>query len=359
MPKHIVADISANGYGHIAQLAPILTGLVETKGGATLTLRTEVDAGICAEFFDIPFAMGPPPPDPNMRMKGPLDVDREGLFADYRALTDNWDDVIAKDAAALESLGADLVVSNIAVASLASAKRAGVPSAAICSLNWADIFAAYCGTDGEAGDIFAHLTAAYTQATRFIQLSPHMPMDWLPEKISVGPVARRGRDRRADLQALKPARHYVIATMGGIPGMHTQVPLPEIDGVAWIVPPEWRDARSDFLTRPLMDRTGNEIAFIDLMRSADAIVTKAGYGGVTESAVNATRILYTERTDWCETPMLEAWMAQHCAARRVERDKMQAGDYADDLKALLAEPTPPLLEPSGAVEAVAVLRELV
>ena len=112
-------------------------------------------------------------------------------------------------------------------------------------------------------------------------------MHWVPSPHSEGPVAQNGQDRRAHRQATRPADHYVLATMGGIPGMHTQVPLPEVDGVMWVVPPDWESTRTDILSRNELD-----IAFIDLMRSCDALVTKAGYGSVTESAVNGTRILY-------------------------------------------------------------------
>lgn len=350
---HIVADISANGFGHLAQVAPIVTAFAKVRPGLKLTLRTEVDPIICGQFLDIPFEMGPTPPDPNMRMQGPLDVDADGLFEDYQDLVADWENVITRDAAVLAALKPDLVLTNIAVASVAAARRAGVPVAAICSLNWADVFAAYCGTDGDAGEIYDHLTSAYAAADRFIQLQPHMPMDWVPTAHSVGPVARVGQDRRADLQAIRPADHYVLATMGGIPGMHTQVPLPEVEGVMWVVPPDWESPRRDILSRKELD-----IAFIDLMRSCDALVTKAGYGGVTESAVNGTRILYTERTNWCETPMLETWMAENCTARRIERDVMQSGDFGAELQELLARPISKQPVRGGVDDAVAVLTQL-
>ncbi|HAA93985.1 MAG TPA: hypothetical protein DCE33_16175 [Rhodospirillaceae bacterium] len=350
---HIVADISANGFGHLAQVSPILEELAAEQE-IRLTLRTEVDLEICSQFLSVPFEIGPPPPDPNMRMKGPLDVDVEGLFADYRKLIGEWDQMISADADLLGTLKADLVISNIAVASLASASAAGIPVAGICSLNWADVFATYCGSDGEAGEVLERLTENYNKADRVIQLAPHMPMEWLKETRSVGPVARRGENRRDELEALRPANHYVLATMGGIPGMHTEVPLPMLDGVVWIVPPEWEGVREDWLSRARFD-----IPFIDLMRSSDALVTKAGYGSVTECAVNGTRILYTERTNWCETPMLEEWMAEPCTARRVEREVMQAGNFAAELEKILAIPVEPPIEPTGAAEAAAVLQELI
>ena len=98
---HIVADISANGFGHLAQISPILMALAKVRPGLKVTLRTEVDPVICGQFLDIPFKVGPTPPDPNMRMKGPLDVDADGLFEDYQNLVADWENVITSDAAVL------------------------------------------------------------------------------------------------------------------------------------------------------------------------------------------------------------------------------------------------------------------
>ena len=88
------------------------------------------------------------------------------------------------------------------------------------------------------------------------------------------------------------------------------------------------------------------------MRSCDALVTKAGYGGVTESAVNST--YHTERTNWCETSILETWIAKNCTGRHIERDVMQSGDFGAVLQDLLAVPITKQSVRSGVDDAVAV-----
>ena len=349
---HIVADISANGFGHLAQMAPILDCLAGDRE-VRITLRTEVDPEICRQFLEIPFEFGPAPKDPNMRMRGPLDVDSEGLLADYKELFAEWDEVVSRDAQILKELCADIVLTNIAVVSVASARAANLPVAAICSLNWADVFATYCGTSGVAGCIYRQLIQTYDKATRFIQLSPHMEMDWLSHYCSVGPVARRGQDIRNELERLKPSPHYVIASMGGIPGMHDIIPLPKLDDVVWIVPSDWNDLRTDWLSRGKIN-----IPFIDLMRSADLLVTKAGYGSVTECAVNSTRMIYTERSDWCENTVLEKWIRDNCTAYKVDRNTMQLGNYGEKLEWLLKQPVRSSLTSKGAAQAAAILSNL-
>lgn len=351
--NHIVVDISANGYGHLAQLAPILQTLYQLRSNIAVTVRTDLDRSICAEFINIPFEMGPRPPDPDMRMRGPLHVDENGLFADYSKIFSDRDAVIAHEAQVLRALSADLMITNISMASVASAKAAGIPAAAVSSLNWADVFEAYCGDRDGADDILDWMIQGYSQADLFLLLTPHLPTSWLPNPTSIGPIARIGNDRRKALEDLKPARYYVMASMGGIPGIHSEISLPPIDGVVWITPPNWRIDQVNSISRDELD-----ISFIDLMKSADAIVTKAGYGSVTEAAANGTRILYTDRLNWCETPILEAWMTAHCTARKLPREALHSAELAHSLETLLAGPNPVPVEMTGASEAATAIATL-
>ena len=95
------------------------------------------------------------------------------------------------------------------------------------------------------------------------------------------------------------------------------------------------------------------------MRSADAIVTKAGYGIITEAAANGTRILYAERENWCETPILESWIESHCVARKVSREKLSSGRFTGELMQLLARPSRPPATTNGAGQAVEAIMQLI
>jgi hypothetical protein len=352
-PQRIIVDISANGYGHLAQLAPILQNLNKQHPGSSFILRTELDPSICAEFLSIQFELGPKPPDPDMRMRGPLHVDTDGLFSDYVQIFADRRSIIENDAQTLKSLSPDFMITNISVASIAAAKAADVPVVAVSSLNWADVFQSYCGDREGAQEIYQWMIESYSQADLFLLLTPHLPMSWLPNPVSINSIARTGTDRRDALTKLRPADYYVLASMGGIPGIHSELSLPVIDGVVWVTPPEWRLQRDDVISR-----AGLEIPFINLMRSTDAIVTKAGYGSVTEAAANGTRILYTERDNWCETPILEAWMDTHCTAQKLTRESFNSGEFTKILQNLLSTPDPIPIATNGAEEAVIAITTL-
>ncbi|MEC8135884.1 MAG: hypothetical protein VX107_06985 [Pseudomonadota bacterium] len=353
-PLKIVVDISANGFGHLAQLAPILEVAKKRWPDSSFILRTDLDRSICAEFLRFPFEMGSSPPDPDMRMHGPLLVDADGLYSDYAEIFSDRQNIVGAEAEKLRALSPHLMITNISVMSVAAARNANIPVVALSSLNWADVFETYCHDRYDADAILQWMVDVYSQADLFVLLTPHLPTTWLPNPVSIGSVARSGTNRRNVLHDSLPAKHYVLASMGGIPGIQSELTIPKIDDVVWITPPNWALERHDVLSRQTLD-----VSFIDLMRSVDAIVTKAGYGSVTESAANGTRILYTEREKWCETPILEAWMDIHCTARKIASETLNSGNFAKDLSDLLASPPRRPVATNGAEEAVAAIAQLI
>src|ERR1700730_10578588 len=52
-------------------------------------------------------------------------------------------------------------------------------------------------------------------------------------------------------------------------------------------------------------------AFIDLVRSSDVLISKPGYGLVTESACNGVPIVLASRPRWPEETSFRAWLARH------------------------------------------------
>ena len=97
---------------------------------------------------------------------------------------------------------------------------------------------------------------------------------------------------------------------------------------------------------------------LDLIRSCDVLFTKPGYGAFTEAACNGTPALYVERDDWPEEPWLSLWLLEHGNGVKINRRQLASGDLAEPLRALLAQPTQPLVVPTGVGEAVDWLERL-
>ncbi len=138
--KHLVVSITGHGFGHVAQTAPILNLLHERMPELRLTVRSAAPLAHLRSRIHAPFQHLPSEGDIGMVMSSALDVRAGDSCAAYRAFHDSWEARIADEACLLRELGADAVFSNVGYLALAGAQRASIPNAALCSLNWFDIY---------------------------------------------------------------------------------------------------------------------------------------------------------------------------------------------------------------------------
>jgi hypothetical protein len=339
---HLVVSISGHGFGHVAQTAPILNLLHERMPQLQITVRSQAPLAHLRSRIRVPFDYLPSEGDIGMVMHSALEVDAEKSCAAYQNFHANWSQRVAQEAQLLRELRADVVLSNVGYLPLAGAQQAGITNAALCSLNWLDIYRHYCGNDGIAGQMHD----CYSKADVFLRTTPGMDMGDLQNLVSVAPIAALGDDRLTELDRLlhlAPHEKLVLVSMGGIA---TRLPMndwPAIAGVRWLVQADWNIARADTFALESIP-----LSFGDLLASCDALLCKPGYGSFVEAACGGTPVLYVGRPDWPESPALIEWLQQHGVCREVTREQLESGELGSALTELWSAPalTPP--QPVGA-----------
>lgn len=373
LSPHLFVDISSHGLGHLAQTAPVLQRLAGIVDGLRLTIRSGLPEWRLRQRIRLPFDHIAAASDCGYVMIDALTIDLAATAAAYRAAHADFATRVAAEARALAALRADAVFSDVAYLPLAGAARAGIPAMAMCSINWADMFRHYFGGEPWAAPIHADMLAAYG-AARFLCLTPGMPMPTLDNIAIVGPVAALGRERRAELRAtlgvtegnsLKgscprgtgdPVR-VVIVAFGGIP---TRLPVERwatLPDTHWLVPAAWQVKCANVSDIETLDWP-----FTDILRSADALLGKPGYGTTAEAACNGTPLLYRRSKDWPEQDWLTEWLRGHGRCAEVSAEELETGDLAAPLDAVLRAGAPPVPAPDGidqaAMHIAAMLRQV-
>lgn len=344
---HLVVSISGHGFGHVAQTAPILNLLHEHMPQLRFTVRSSVPLFHLRARIQAPFTHLTSEGDIGMLMSSALDICIEDSCSAYRTFHSDWDARVADEAHLLRELGADIVLSNVGYLPLAGAQQRGIPNAALCSLNWFDIYRHYCGDDA----IAAQIHDCYANADVFLRATPGMPMSNLPNLIPVAPIAAIGYNRRAELnQRLKLSsdEKLVLVSMGGITGRLPIERWPRIAGVRWLVQENWHVQHPDAIILETL-----QLSFSDLLASSDALICKPGYGSFAEAACGGVPVLYVSRADWPEAPPLIAWLQQHCSCHEVSRQTLEQGNIAEALKEIWNAPRPKPVMPKGAEQAAA------
>jgi hypothetical protein len=354
---HLLVDISAHGFGHVSQTAPVVNALSQLIPALRVTVRTAAPISILQQRFQCEFTHIPVAFDFGMTMSNAVDVMVDESAANYREFHADWGAKVQREAQAMRALSPDLLLANIPYLSLAAAQLASVRAVAMCSLNWADIYRPYCVRDSASREVYAQMSAAYNSAEYFLQPQPSMPMPGFFNTRQINPIAKIGRNQRALLAThllSVTAEKWVLVAMGG---MEFRLPMeawPRIPGVRWLVPAAWKIERDDVSA---FESFG--WSFSDVLASCDAVLTKPGYGTFTEAACAGVPVLYVTRRDWPEEPHLVQWLQQNTACLEVARDTLDTGNLHELLQRLwgLPRPMPPV--PSGANEAARYLFDLI
>ena len=333
--------VSGHGYGHLAQCAPVINALWHRLPALWVTVCSRLDREIIARRLEQPFDYRCVATDPVLPMHNAWQVDVPAMMSVYAGNLRDREAGLAQDRALLEALRPDLVLANIPWRLLQAAREAGVPSVALCSLNWAAVYRSYCGGAGDRDSVPADMWQGYRSADVFLLPEPAMAMPELDNTRAIGPVARTGSADRAGLRdalSLPPGTRTVLVALGGI---ESDLPLanwPHIPDTAWLFAQPVCTQRDD-----MFDGTQLPMEFIDMLASCDAALTKPGYGTYTEAVCNAVPILTLARPDWPETTDLNDWARQHGRLLEISQADFAGGHFTAALQALWQQPpsTPP------------------
>jgi hypothetical protein len=347
--KHLLVDITAHGYGHIAQTAPVVDALARRMEGLRVTVRSAAATDYLRQRFNCDFRHEQVALDFGMHMRDAVRVDVPRSLAAYRDYHADWSGKVAAAAETMRALHPDLLLANVPYLSLAAAQAAGIPAVAMCCLNWADIYRHYAPDDAASGAIHAQMRAAYDSAQTFLRVMPAMPMPDLRNTREIACIAQSATDDRARLRAACGAvqgERVVLVAMGGFDYRPPAANWPSIPGVRWVLPQAWGMRREDMVA---LEATG--MLFRDVLASCDAVLTKPGYGTFAEAACHGVPVLYVPRGDWPEVPFLADWLRRNGVGLEVAEEVLGSGGMEAALQKLWAQPLPPLPSARGADEA--------
>ena len=160
-------------------------------------------------------------------------------------------------------------------------------------------------------------------------------------------VARRSHRSRTDvIEALgvPPNRPLVLASFGGFGVNGFDLSMVDARGDYTILITRWQETDPPppgvtCIDEQRMYALG--FRYEDLVAAADVVVTKPGYGIISECIANDTAVLYTSRGHFVEYEVLVAEMPKYLRCAFIAQGDLLAGRWSDPLARLLASPPPP------------------
>ena len=189
----IWCSISSHGFGHAAQVVPVLNALGKQIRDLTAILRTTVPSSFFEPRLHIPWQRSHAMQDIGCIQQGPLTIDVPRTWAEHKSFHENWHAKVQAEAALIRAAAPAFVLSDISHLAIAAGTEAGMQALGLCSLSWDLVLANYRGNDpGAEQCVMDRICEAYGKAAGFIRVTPGLPMKAFHHVYDVGPHRRTG-----------------------------------------------------------------------------------------------------------------------------------------------------------------------
>jgi L-arabinokinase len=325
----IACYISGHGFGHAARVVELIGALLDARPDVSVIVRTTVTPAMFEPLAGARVELQHAATDTGLTQRDSLTIDEQDSArraAHFYATVDRRAD---DEAARLRASAVDLVVGDIPPLAFAAAARAGIPSVALGNFTWDWIYSVYPAFDALAPDVISIIRDAYAHATLALRLPLHggfEPMAAVTRDIPF--IARKSARDRAETRravGVDGSRPVVLPSFGAY-GAALPYDVLRGEGRLSVLDPK---------------RVPEGFSYQDLVAAADVVVTKPGYGIVSECAANDTPLLYTSRGRFIEYEIFVAEMPRILRCKYISQEDLLAGQWADAVDALLAQPPPP------------------
>jgi hypothetical protein len=360
----IVWLVSSHGLGHAARDVEVINAIGRIRPDVRIVMRSGVPASFVEQSALVPLALQHVETDTGVAQIDSLHIDEGATARRAAAFHEDFAARAETEAEMLRDIKASLVVGDIPPLACAAAERAGIRSMVLGNFTWDWIYAAYPQFETLAPGVIDAIGSAYARASRALRLPLHGGFDTMRGVLRDVPfIARRSNRAPDDVRrclGLSPDELVVLVSFGGfglrldhhavVRGNHLRLLV--TDGH----PVPGHDATNPLRLTP---RTLADLGlrYEDLVAAADVVVSKPGYGIVSECIANNTALLYTPRGRFAEQDVFEREMPGLLRCRRIEHDDLLAGRWQELIEALLAQapPTAPPATDGAAIAATAIL----
>lgn len=336
--------ISGHGFGHASRQIEIVNAFGARHPGARICIRSAAARWVFDRTVRVPFELDPRPCDTGIFQIDSLNLDVAKSLDAAHEFYATFDARADEEARLLRDRGVRLVVVDAPPLGCEAAARAGIPSVVVSNFTWDWIYAEYREHLDRAPDLIPTIQRAYRHAAAAWRLPMHGGFEtfdatWLaeaPERRRLTDVpfvarhARFSRDETRRRLELPLDRRLALPTFGGYGVGGLDYARIDLDA-GWHVLGRFPDAR--------IYEAG--LRYEDLVGAVDVVVTKPGYGIISECIANDTPLVYTPRGRFAEYDVLVREMPRYVRAAPLDNASLMAGRWRDALTAALNAPEPP------------------
>lgn len=348
----IVFYVSGHGFGHTSRAIEVIHALLRRRPDAHIVVKTSAPLRLFERTLRGRCELVQLQCDAGMLQIDSLAVDAAGSIRQAAEFQTQVPRLAAAEAAYLRDSGARVAVGDIPPLAVAAAEAAAIPSVAIGNFTWDWIYEDYRSED--ALELARDIRRMYRKATTALRLPMAGGFAGLESVTRDIPfIARHSQRTQDDVRralGLPPRAEgtpLVLISFGGygVAGLNTLALADLKDYTIATTDASVRDHTIEpatgllYISEQQVYQDG--LRYEDLVRGADVIVTKPGYGIISEAIANGAALLYTSRGHFVEYDVLVREMPRYLRAEFIEQEDLLSGNWSTALERLLHQPEPP------------------
>lgn len=340
----LAAYVSGHGFGHATRTAEVLRAVRQEAPDLPLAVVTSAPEALFRESLSGPFTYRRLPTDVGLAQRGALAIDEAETLARWRAFEAERPALVEAEARWLREVGVEAVLADVPPLAFEAAEKAGVPGVGLTNFSWDWIYGHFARRNAGFAEAARSAASAYARAELLLELPFAGDLGAFPRREPIPMVARRPRRPREETRRLLGlgGGPVVLVSFGGLglPGFAPRV-LAGLREFRFVLGAGEDDLPANVRAVSRQGLAALGLAYRDVIAAADAVVTKPGYGTVTDCIAAGVRLVYTDRGDFPEYPILVEGMARYLPCAYVTNDDVGAGRLGAALARVLAAPLPP------------------
>ena len=350
--KKIAYYITAHGYGHGTRSCDIINALHIAAPEIEILVKTDLPLAFMQSRLPSAIRILRGAFDTGLIQKDSIQVNLKASLLAVEELYSHEEDLIAQEIDFIKSENIALVVADIPAIPLEAARRAKVFAIATGNFGWDWIYSDFVQYDPRWQTYVEKFRNTYRQTDLLLRQPFAESMVAFPNQINLPLLAKPGTNRREEIAELTDTgsgKKWVLLSFTTL-NLDAQAleQIAALDDYLFfsINPLEWKDSSIHCIDR-------SAISFADALASVDIVVTKPGFGIVSECIANNKPIVYADRKNFLEYPILVEGIKRYCRNAFIPASDLYSGNLASALSAIESAPAPTETMPQGGAEIAA------
>jgi L-arabinokinase len=340
--------ISGHGFGHASRQVEVINAFGALRPDVALCLFTQASPWLLDRTLRVPTTRLPWAVDTGAVQRDSLRMDIDATLDAATRFESEADAAAVALAREFRAHAVGVVVCDAPAMPCTAAALAGVPAIVLANFTWDWIYEDFTADHPGHEDLPRRLGARYAEAEAAWRLPMHGGFGTIRTVLDFPWIARRSTHDPRDTRRLVGAdddRPLVLMSFGGygVSDMtlahHAGAPYRLVLSAG--AQHGTTDAPADCVRadRDRLDALG--LRYEDLVAACDVVVSKPGYGIVSECVANGTALLYTDRGRFREYPVMVEQMPAVLRSAFLSNEALTRARWDAPIAGLLAQAPPP------------------